>query len=376
MTLPAPQAVQALGQSLWYDHIERKLLDSGALARLIAEQGVTGLTSNPSLFEKAITGSHDYDTALAEADRRLPQADAQALFYELAIEDLRAAADLFAAVHTASDGREGWVSLEISPELANDTVATIDAAEALFHHVDRPNLLIKVPGTSAALRAIETLIDRGINVNITLLFAVERYQAVADAYLLGLEARLRRGRPLDTVHSVASFFVSRVDTLIDTLLQALIAQADPEQGRRAQALLGRTAIANAKLAYAHYQALVGSPRFQALAEAGARPQRLLWASTGTKNPAYSDLLYVEPLIGRDTINTLPPATLSAFNDHGRVAPTLESGLDAARQQLAELGELGIDLDAATRQLEADGIQAFADAYHRLLRAIEAKRRGQ
>lgn len=373
MTKPASCAAQALGQSIWYDNIERRLLTSGVLARLIDEQCVAGLTSNPSIFEKAITGSDDYDAALDEAQRQAPQATAQELFYDLAIADIRAAADLFAARHRASRGRDGWVSLEVSPDLANDTEATIDEAEALFRRVDRPNLLIKVPATLASLRAIETLIDRGINVNVTLLFAVERYQAVADAYLLGLEARLRRGRPLDQVHSVASFFVSRVDTLIDKQLQSLIAQGDPERGRRAQALLGSIANANAKLAYAHYRNLYRGPRFQALAEAGAHPQRLLWASTSTKNPAYDELLYVEPLIGPDTINTLPPATLAAFNARGKVAPTLGSGIDAARAQLAELEALGIDLATAARQLETDGVKAFADSYHNLLRAIDAKR---
>jgi transaldolase len=372
MTKPASCAVQVLGQTIWYDNIERKLLTSGALARLITEQCVAGLTSNPSIFEKAIGGSADYDTALTDAQQRLPQATAQDLFYDLAIADIRAAADLFAALHTESQGRDGWVSLEVSPDLANDTEATIDEAEALFRRVDRPNLLIKVPATLASLRAIETLIDRGINVNVTLLFAIERYQAVADAYLLGLEARLRRGRPLDRVRSVASFFVSRVDALIDKQLQSIIAQGDPERSRRAQALLGTIANANAKLAYQHYQKLFRGPRFQALAEAGANTQRLLWASTSTKNPAYSDLLYVEPLIGPDTINTLPPATLAAFNEHGKASATLETGLDAARQQLAELEALGIDLATATHQLEVDGVKAFADSYHKLLHAIDAK----
>lgn len=372
MTKPASCAVQALGQAIWYDNIERRLLTSGALERLIDEQCVTGLTSNPSIFEKAITGSADYDAALAEAQRLMPQASAQDLFYDLAIEDIRTAADIFATTHATSRGRDGWVSLEVSPDLANDTDATIDEAEAMFRRVDRPNLLIKVPATLASLRAIETLIDRGINVNVTLLFAVERYQAVADAYLLGLEARLRRGRPLDRVHSVASFFVSRVDSLIDRQLQSIIAQGDPERSQRARALLGSIANANAKLAYQHYRNVFRGPRFRALAEAGANTQRLLWASTSTKNPAYNDLLYVEPLIGPDTINTLPPATLAAFNEHGKVAPMLGTGLDSARQQLAELEALGIDLATATRQLEIDGVKAFADSYHNLLHAIDDK----
>lgn len=372
MTTPASRAVQALGQSIWYDNIERGLLQSGALARMVAEQGLAGLTSNPSIFEKAITGSREYDDALAAARRLQPRATPQDLFYDLAVADIREAADLFAALHTASGGRDGLVSLEVSPDLAYDTDATIDEAEALFRRVDRPNLLIKVPATAPALRAIETLIDRGISLNVTLLFSLARYEAVADAYLLGLEARMRRGQPLAGIRSVASFFVSRVDALIDRQLQSIIAQGDPERAKRAQALLGHIAIANAKLAYQRFQGLFRSARFQTLAAAGAHKQRLLWASTSTKNPAYSDLLYVEPLIGADTINTLPPATYEAFNDHGKVAATLENDIAGALQHLVELEALGIDLSAATQQLEKDGVAAFAESYHNLLQAIEDK----
>lgn len=372
MTTPPSRAVQAFGQSIWFDNIQRSQLRSGALARMIADQGLTGLTSNPSIFEKAITGSRDYDAALATARQQQPQARPQELFYDLAISDIREAADLFAATYTASDGRDGLVSLEISPDLAYDTDATIEEAEALFHRVDRPNLLIKVPATLQALRAIETLIDRGISVDATLLFSVARYEAVADAYLLGLESRLRRGQPLRKIRSVASFFVSRIDALIDRQLQSLIAQGDPERARRARTLLGKIAIANARLAYQRFQALFNSPRFQILAAAGAHTQRLLWASTGTKNPSYSDLLYVESLIGPDTVNTLPPATFTAFNDHGKVAATLEQDLSSISHQLAELEALGIDLTAATRQLELDGVAAFAESYRNLLQAIANK----
>ena len=372
MTTPASRAVQTFGQSIWYDDIHRGLLDSGMLARMIAEQGLAGLTSNPTIFEKAIAGSPEYDEALAAAHRKQPLATPQDLFYDLAIADIRDAADLFAALYTASGGRDGLVSLEVSPDLAYDTDATIAEAEALFRRVDRPNLLIKVPGTQAALRAIETLIDRGVNLNVTLLFSLARYEAVADAYLLGLEARMRRGQPLGQIRSVASFFVSRVDTLIDKQLQSIIAQGEPERANRARALLGRIAIANAKLAYQRFQGLFRGGRFQTLAAAGAHTQRLLWASTGTKNPAYDDLLYVENLIGADTINTLPPATYEAFNDHGEVAATLENDTAGALQNLVELEALGIDLRTATQQLEEDGIAAFADSYHNLLQAIEDK----
>ena len=371
MTTPPSRAVQSFGQSIWLDNIQRSQLRSGALARMIADQGLTGLTSNLSIFEKAITSCHDYDAALATA-RQQQRASPKELFYDLAISDIREAADLFAAAYTASNGRDGLVSLDISPDLAYDTDATIEEAEALFHQVDRPNLLIKVPATLQALRAIETLTDRGISVNATLLFSVARYETVADAYLLGLESRLRRGQPLRQIRPVASFFVSRIDALIDRQLQSLIAQGDPERARRARTLLGQIAIANARLAYQRFQAIFNSQRFQILSAAGAHTQRLLWASTGTKNPSYNDLLYVESLIGPDTVNTLPPATFTAFNNRGKVAATLEQAVSSASHQLAELEALGIGLTAATRQLEQDGVTALAESYHNLLQAIANK----
>lgn len=372
MSTPATRAVQVYGQSIWYDNIQRGLLRSGALARLIADQGLLGLTSNPSIFEKAILDSRDYDEALAAARRQQPRATPQELFYTLAIDDIRAAADLFAPVYRDSDGRDGFVSLEVAPDLAYDADTTIAEAETLFRRVDRPNVMIKVPATEPGLHAVEALIDRGINVNITLLFSIARYEAVVDAYLLGLEARLRRGRPLTGIASVASFFISRIDTLIDKQLQSLAAQGDTDTAQRARALLGTVAVSCAKLAYQRYLALFNSPRFQPLAAAGARSQRLLWASTSTKNPAYSDLLYVEPLIGADTVNTLPPATFDAFNDHGMLAATLETDIDTALHRLAELEALGVDLGATTRQLEKDGVAAFAQSYRHLLDAIADK----
>ena len=372
MQTPATRAIQAYGQSIWYDNIERGMLRSGQLARMVREQGLRGLTSNPTIFEKAILGSRDYDEALAAARRQHPRATAQDLFYTLAIEDIRAAADLFAPVFRDSGGRDGFVSLEVAPDLAYDSEATIAEAVALHQRVERPNLMIKVPATEPGLRAIETLIDRGISVNVTLLFSVARYEAVVDAYMLGLEARIRRGQPLSGINSVASFFVSRIDTLIDKQLQSLAAQSDADIARRARALLGTIAVANAKLAYQRYLGLFNSARFQALAAAGACPQRLLWASTSTKNPAYNDLMYVEPLIGADTVNTLPQATYDAFNDHGKVAATIDTDIDTALHQLAELEALGIDLAAVTRQLEKDGVEAFAQSYRNLLAAIAEK----
>lgn len=372
MTTPASCAVQALGQTIWYDNIRRELLRSGAIARMISDQCLAGLTSNPSIFEKAIAAGREYDEALSSARRQRPQASAQDIFYDLAIGDIREAADLFADLHRTSEGRDGWVSLEVSPDLAYDTEATIDEAEALFRRVDRPNVMIKVPATRQALRAVETLTDRGVNVNATLLFSIARYEQIADAYLLGLESRLRRGQPLHRIQSVASFFVSRVDGLVDRQLQSIIAQAEPARAARAQALLGRVAVANARLAYRRFRAIFGSERFGMLASAGAHVQRLLWASTSTKNPAYSDLLYVEPLIGADTVNTLPPETLAAFNDHGKVAQTLPADPAQAEHVLKELEALGISLDAVTRQLEEDGVAAFAASYHNLLQSIAEK----
>ena len=372
MTTPASCVTQTVGKTIWYANIRRELLRSGAIAQMISEQCLAGLTSNPSIFEKAITTGREYDEALSSARRQHPQASAQDIFYDLAIDDIRAAADLFAGLHRSSEGRDGWVSLEVSPDLAYDTDTTIDEAEALFRRVDRPNVMIKVPATRQALRAIEVLTDRGISINVTLLFSTARYEQIADAYLLGLESRLRRGQPLHRLRSVASFFVSRVDNLIDRQLQSVIAQAEPARAARAQALLGQVAIANARLAYRRFQTLFGSERFQMLASAGAHVQRLLWASTSTKNPAYSDLLYVEPLIGADTINTLPPKTLAAFNDHGKVAQTLPADTAQAENVLKELEALDISLDAATRQLEDDGITAFATSYHNLLQSIAEK----
>lgn len=372
MHMPATRAVQAYGQSIWYDNLERGLLHSGRLAHMIHEQGLRGLTSNPTIFEKAILGSHDYDDALAAARRQYPRATAQDLFYLLAIDDIRAAADLFAPLFRDSGGRDGLVSLEVSPDLAYDSEATVAEAVALYERVGRPNLMIKVPATEPGLHAIEALTDQGLSVNVTLLFSVARYEAVVDAYLLGLESRLRRGRPLQDINSVASFFVSRIDSLIDKQLQSLAAQADADTARRARALLGTIAVANAKIAYQRYLSLFTSPRFQPLAAAGARPQRLLWASTSTKNPAYHDLMYVEPLIGPNTVNTLPPATFDAFNDHGKIAATVDKEVDLALHRLAELEALGIDLGAATRQLEKDGVDAFAQSYRHLLDAITEK----
>ncbi len=371
-TVNSIRAALALGQSIWYDNIQRAMLARGELARLINDDGLRGLTSNPTIFEKAITGSSDYDQALQDAVRLQSGLDREALFYALAIDDITAAADLLRPVYDASGAKDGMVSIEVSPDLAHDTAGTVAQALRLHERIARPNLMIKVPATPAGLPAIEQLIDAGISVNVTLLFSVQRYLEVIEAYLLGLESRLRRGQPIDTIASVASFFVSRVDSAVDKLLEQRRVDADPQHSARLAALQGKIAIANAKRAYQEFKSRFGDERFEKLRKAGAQVQRLLWASTGTKNPVYSDVLYLEALIGADTVNTVPPDTYRAFLDHGRVAPTLEQDMDGASTALAELANLGIDLAAITRQLETEGVASFAKSYHHLLDAIKEK----
>lgn len=353
--------LNAAGQSVWYDNIQRSMLTSGELARLLAEDDLRGVTSNPAIFEKAIIGSRDYDAALRALARRRPGGSSRELFYELAVEDIDAAAELLAPTYRATDGVDGMISLEVSPDLAHDAEATVAEARRLHARLGRPNVMIKVPATRAGLPAIEQLVADGVCVNVTLLFSVARYEQVVEAYLRGLERRLRQGLPIGRVASVASFFVSRLDTLLDPLL----AERRPE-------LQGKIAIANAKLAYRRFQELFAGARFAALAAAGARPQRLLWASTSAKNPAYRDVIYVEQLIGPHTVNTMPPATYAAFRDHGVVAPTLTQDSDEAAAQLAMLAGLDIDLADVTDRLEAEGVAAFAHSFEQLLAAVEAK----
>jgi transaldolase / glucose-6-phosphate isomerase len=359
------------GQSIWLDYIRRGLIESGELTRLIESDGLNGVTSNPAIFEKAIAESEDYRDVL-RALRGTGLAP-KAVYEALAISDIQDAADRFAAVYRETDARDGYVSLEVAPDLAQDTAATLDEARRLWQQVARPNVMIKVPATAAGLPAIETLIAEGINVNVTLLFAQDAYARVAEAYLRGLEARRAAGGALARVASVASFFVSRIDAAIDAELDALAARAaDPAQRAAIEGLRGRAAIANAKLAYQHYLGLVATPRWQALARAGAQPQRLLWASTSTKNPRYRDVLYVEELVGRDTVNTLPPATLDAFRDHGRVRASLVEDIAGARATLDALAAHGVSLERTTDRLLVEGVQLFADAFAKLLRAVAAK----
>ena len=350
-----------LGQSPWYDYITRDLVTTGQLARLIAEDGLRGMTSNPTIFEKAIAGSRLYD------DDIRTQADAgrspQEIFEHLAVADVRAACDAFAGLHQATGGADGLVSLEVAPTLANETDATIQEAERLWRAVDRPNAMIKIPGTAEGLPAITHCIAAGINVNVTLLFAVERYGEVIEAFLSGLDRRLEAGLPLAAVASVASFFVSRVDGKVDPLLDRL---SDPHH------LRGRIAIANACAAYRLFEWSLGTPRWDRLAKAGARPQRPLWASTSTKDPRYSDVHYVEALVAPRTVNTLPPETFAAYRDHGRPAVRIGEGMLEAPALLQALAELGIDLAAITRELEIDGVAKFAASYASLLAGIETK----
>ena len=359
--------LQDFGQSIWYDNIERMMLHSGELARLITEDGLRGITSNPTIFEKAIAHSNDYDDSLAKWLHAASHQDSRSLFFSLAIEDIQGAADLLKPVYDATHGRDGYVSLEVSPDLAYDVEATIAEAERLHNRVNRPNLMIKVPATKEGVLAFENLVTKGINVNVTLLFSVDRYKEVEEAYLAGLEARLRQGLSVDGIASVASFFVSRVDTAMDKLLVKASAK-DPAAAR----LQGQIAITNAKLAYAWYQQVFESQRFENLRQAGASTQRLLWASTGTKNPEYSDVMYIDGLIGPDTVNTVPPVTYAAYKDHGQPRITLTEGLEDAESKIAMLKTFGIDIQTVTKQLEDEGVQSFAKSFTDLLNAISAK----
>jgi transaldolase len=358
--MPSLRDLAALGQAAWVDYISRPFIRSGELERLI-RLGVSGLTSNPTIFERAIVGSSDYDEQLlplARAGKGVLE-----IYEELAVADIRAAADLLLPVHKESGGRDGFVSLEVSPELAHDTAGTVAEVRRLFALVARPNLMIKVPATDAGVPAIEQLIGEGININVTLIFSVEQYEAVALAYMAGLEKLAAAGGRLGSVSSVASFFVSRLDTAIDPKLEAA-GRVD---------LLGKAAIANCKVAYRRFRELLAGERWRALAAEGARVQRLLWGSTSTKNPRYPDTYYVDNLIGPDTVNTMPPATLAAYLDHGCLEPRVLQGVDEAARQLEEIGSLGIDVAAETRKLLADGVAAFAASFRSLLDAIERRR---
>lgn len=353
------------GQSIWFDNIERKMLkQNGTLAQLIIEDDLRGVTSNPAIFEKAIKGSPDYDTQLASIKAATPNINARDTFFKLAIKDIQDACDIMRPVYDKTHGQDGMISLEVSPDLAFDADGTIKEALILWKELNRPNAMIKVPATLAGIVAVKSLIEEGVNINVTLLFNVERYKAVANAYIEGLEARKNKGLSISGIESVASFFVSRIDAVLDPLLS----ECAPD-------LVGKVAIANAKIAYKAYLEIFNSARFAALkGDKTVRTQRLLWASTGVKNPKFSDVLYMEALIGKDTVNTVPPATYIAFKDHGSVALSLDQGMDAAAKILARLESLKIDFDQITNQLETEGLAQFEQAFVKLLASIENKLR--
>jgi transaldolase len=358
------------GQSIWLDYIDRSMLQSGELVRRIERDALTGMTSNPTIFEKAMADGSAYDEQLTAAPAGLTP---WALFELVETEDVRTACDIFRPIYERTEGRDGYVSIEVSPGVANDADATVAEAHRLWKMVGRPNVMIKVPGTAAGVVAVRRLIADGVNVNVTLLFSRDAYRAVIEAYLSGLEDRVAVGAPVDAIASVASFFVSRVDTEVDRRLEALAAGGGLGE-QRLRALAGRAAIANAKLAYALFRAQFAGARWAALAARGARVQRPLWASTSTKNPAYRDVRYVEALIGPDTVNTIPPATLEAFRDHGEVRRTVDADLDAERAVLAELESLGISLTSVTDTLLAEGLASFQRSFETLLARLAGKMR--
>ena len=363
------KALQGFGQSVWLDYLHRGLFASGEFERLIVDDGLRGVTSNPAIFEKAIAGGTDYLGAIQELERH-PHMEPIALYEALAIRDIRDVADLLRPVYDASGRADGYASLEVSPYLAHDTSGTIDEARRLWRAVDRDNLMIKVPASMEGLPAIRQLTSEGINVNITLLFGIGRYDAVAHAYLEGLSEFIRNSGDPARVNSVASFFVSRIDTMVDEMITKLLADVtDPDSRALLTSLIGKVGIANAKLAYQHYLTVCRSPQWQALAATGARPQRLLWASTSTKNPRYRDVRYVEELIGRDTINTMTPATIDAFRDHGQLRATLDADIGSARHVIEELDRAGISLEEVTDRLLEHGIILFIRAFDALLAAL-------
>jgi transaldolase len=356
-----------LGQSIWLDYIRRDLLVSGELRRMIEEDGLRGMTSNPSIFEKAIAGSHDYDEdirAMVHEGKGV-----KAIYEALSQRDVQSAADEFRPLYDKTEGADGYVSLEVNPHLAHDTRGTLEEARRLWTALNRPNVLIKVPATAEGLPVIRQLISEGTNVNVTLLFGIPRYRQVVEAYLAGVEAWPAQAKPVKTVASVASFFVSRIDTLVDPLLEKLIAQGG-EDADLAKKLHGQIAVASAKVAYQIYKEIFGSDRFRKLADQGARTQRLLWASTSTKNSAYSDVKYVESLIGRDTIDTVPVETLGDYRDHGEPKDRIEQEIAKARWMLDRLPDLGISIDKVTQQLEDEGVEKFSASFDKLMETLE------
>ena len=364
------QALLGYGQSMWLDYIRRDLITSGTLKAMIADDGLRGMTSNPAIFEKAIAESSLYDDILKELASRT-DLDTKARYEQIAIRDIQGAADILRPVYDSSKFRDGYVSLEVSPLLALKTQETIDEARRLWKAVNRENVMIKIPGTAEGLPAIRQVIGEGINVNVTLLFAQEVYEKVAEAHIAGLEDLAKRGGILKKIGGVASFFISRIDTLVDSIIDdKLKATTDAQQQALLKSLLGKVAIANGKLTYQRYQRIFSGPRWQALAAQGAQTQRVLWASTSTKNPAYRDVMYVEELIGPDTVDTMPPATIDAFRDHGRLRNSLTEDVAGAQNVMDNLAKAGISIKEVTTKLTDDGVKLFADAFHKLLSAVE------
>jgi len=370
MTNPLKE-LNSYGQSVWYDNLNRELIRSGQLQRLVDEDGVSGGTSNPSIFEKAVGAGDAYDKHIRElvtAGKDLGQ-----IFDALTVTDVQLSADVFRPIYDATQAADGYASLEVSPEIAHDTETTIRDAKRLFAALDRPNAMIKIPGTPEGLPAIEHCLAEGLNINITLLFGAENYEQVAWAYVKALEARVQRGQPVDRIGSVASFFVSRVDSMVDERLGQLIAQAtDDGERNKLRALLGKAGVANARIAYQKFKEITATDRWRALAAKGARVQRCLWASTSTKNPDYRDVLYVEELIGRDTINTLPENTLVAFREHGRLDDTLEKDVDHAFETIRQLEAAGIGFRAVTDELQVQGVKLFTDSFRKAMETVREK----
>lgn len=364
--------LKAQGQSVWYDNINREQLVSGEFKRMLDEDGIVGVTANPTIFEKSISGGHAYDEQMAQL---IGEGKSTNEIYEaLVIQDIRTVADLLRPIYNRTNAQDGYVSLEVSPELAHDTEGTLSEARRFWNLVNRPNLMVKIPATPAGIPAIEAALTEGININITLIFSLESYQAVTEAYLAALENRNAEGKDMSRIASVASFFVSRVDTLVDKLLEdKMKASKQPAEQQQLQALRGKAAIANARLVYQEFTRIFSTPRFETLKHSGAHVQRPLWASTSTKNPAYRDVLYAEQLIGPDTVDTMPQETIHNFRDHGVVARTIVNDVPAAQAELDALEKLGIHYDQVTQQLQDEGVQKFADSFHQLFKGIEQKR---
>ena len=371
MTNPLLQ-LKEQGQSVWYDNIDRTQLVSGQFKRLLDEDGISGVTSNPTIFDKAISSGHAYDNQISELIQE--SKNTSEIYDALVFQDIRTVADLLRPVYDSTSGHDGYVSIEVSPDLAHDTQATISEARRLWQTINRPNLMVKIPATPEGLPAVYEALRSGININITLIFSIEFYRKVTDAYIRALEDRHAAGEDISRIASVASFFVSRVDTLVDNLLDGQIkATSDSAEQQKRKSLQGKAAIANARLVYQDFKQTFGSPRFETLKQAGAHVQRPLWASTSTKNPAYRDVLYAEELIGPDTVDTMPLETINNFRDHGQVRYSIEDDIAGAKQTLDELETLGIHYHQVTQQLLDEGVQKFADSYHQLFAGLEKKK---